>query len=84
MKKIIIIFLMAFSLLFLTNATFAQSNPPADHGNRKPVRWRSSIGGGCLSCLVLVLLMVARNCTTNGKYPGKAEQAGDKFKYLNN
>ncbi len=32
MKKYIILFALMFSLLFWANETFAQSNPPADHG----------------------------------------------------
>ena len=32
MKKFIVIFLMAFSLMFWSNQIFAQSGPPSNHG----------------------------------------------------
>ncbi len=45
---------MAFSLLFLTNATFAQSNPPADHGaTSNQSGGGAPIGGGLFILLGL-------------------------------
>jgi len=47
MKKYIILFVLMFSLLFLTNETFAQSTPPADHGaSGNQTGGGAPIGGG--------------------------------------
>jgi len=52
MKKFIVIFLMAFSLLFWSNQIYAQSNPPADHG----VASNQSGGGAPIGGGLFILL----------------------------
>ncbi len=54
MKKYIILFALMFSLLFWTNETFAQSNPPANHGATGNLAGGGApIGGGLFILLGL-------------------------------
>ncbi|HDO06108.1 MAG TPA: hypothetical protein ENG85_00325 [Bacteroidetes bacterium] len=54
MKKYIILFVLMFSLLFSTNGTLAQSNPPADHGiSENQSGGGAPIGGGLFILLGL-------------------------------
>ncbi len=54
MKKYIILFVLTFSLLFWASDTFAQSNPPADHGTTANQSGGGApIGGGLFILLSL-------------------------------
>lgn len=54
MKKFIVIFILAFSLMFWGNQVYAQSSPPANHGaTGNQSGGGAPIGGGLLILLGL-------------------------------